>query len=447
MVTKVKVSTVVGKQLPAHFASAETELTLLLKKYYEWMESSGGVLDSSQNAYENFYLDSSDADFLKFFTKRVIPNIPQDALIDKKLIAKYARQFYQSKGSEESFKFLFRAIYGKSVDIYYPKVDLFRTSSATWLGQHELKVYTPDPAIATAIGRKLIGQTSGASCIIQSVTPYQGHFDLGVGNPIGVFLIDEPVFVEPIDGGSKIYARTLGQVNVAKVISGGSGYSVGSTLSYTGGDGQDLSAMVSEVDSFGAIVKVTIADGGFGYATTAPTFNGVGGANIVFYLGAMTTLSNFLDDTDFLSSSKKLQDGCYFQDYSYVLKSSVNASTYKLVVDALLHPAGTMQFNELVEDPLNAVHAWFVGVNSVASFFEKVYSYDLSMGNQVPFISSFGGGVELTLLTVPTVSSLLDIIQPYSEIPIAQYADVRIMDIGQDVGMGVKYTTTFVTIA
>jgi hypothetical protein len=447
VVTKVKVSAVVDKQLPAHFASAETELTLLLKKYYEWMESSGGVLDSSQNTYENFYLDSSDADFLKFFTKRIIPNIPQDALIDKRLITKYARQFYQSKGSEESFKFLFHAIYGQSVDIYYPKVDLFRTSSATWLGQHALKIYTPDPAILGIKGRKLIGQTSGASCIVQSVDSYLDHFVVSVDNPFGIFLVDEVVFVEPVNGDSVVYARTLGQVNSYRVDFGGIGYSVGEILTYAGGDGQDLVVVVSDVSDGGAIKKLSIMDGGFGYVSTAPTFvsaSSGSGANISFYIGAMTSLSNFVDDTDFLSSSKKLQDGYYYQDYSYVLKSALSSYVYKLVVDSILHPAGTRQFAELIDDLTHAIVPWFVGIRDARSFLDKII--EPTTIPVVPSIRSFGGGVELIFLSMPSVVASGDIILPYADVEINQYADIRIIDINRSNSLSVKVIETLVDV-
>jgi hypothetical protein len=452
VVTKVKVSAVVDKQLPGHFIESETELVALLKQYYLWMESPNGVMDSIQNTYENFYIDTADSGFIKFFTKRVIPNIPQDALIDKKLIAKYARQFYQSKGSEDSFKFLFRAIYGKSLEITYPKLDLFRTSAARWLGQHALKIYTPDPAIIGIKGRKLIGQDSGATCVVQSIVQYQDHYVLTVDSPFGVFIVDEVVFTEPVDGDSVVYARTVGQINASQIVAGGSGYAVGEQLLCVGGDGQDLIANVAEVSATGAITKISITDGGFGYVSTPPTFIGIAGAssglgaNVKLFIGAMVSLFNFYDDSCFLSSSKKLQDGYYYQDYSYVLKSALPSSVYKLLVDSLLHPSGTQQFNEYIADAAQAITAWYVGVNSATTLVDKFLI--LGETSVIPFIVSFGMGVELVLISRPTVSDGIgDIILPYAALPMSPYATIRIMDIASTQTMGVKYSASFVSIS
>jgi hypothetical protein len=452
VVTKVKVSAVVDKQLPGHFIESETELIALLKQYYLWMESPNGVMDSIQNTYENFYIDTADSGFLKFFTKRVIPNIPQDALVDKKLIAKYARQFYQSKGSEDSFKFLFRAVYGKSLEIAYPKLDLFRTSSASWLGQHALKIYTPDPAITGIKGRKLIGQDSGATCVVQSIVQYQDHYVLTVDSPFGVFVVDEVVFTEPVDGNNVVYARTVGQINTSQIIAGGSGYAVGEQLLCIGGDGQDLIATISEVSSTGAITKVSITDGGFGYVSTPPTFIGIAGAssglgaNVKLFIGAMVSLFNFYDDSDFLSSSKKLQDGYYYQDYSYVLKSAMSSSVYKLLVDSLLHPSGTQQFNEYIADAAETITAWYAGIKNVSTIVDK--SLTLGDTNVIPFIVSFGMGVELVLISRPTATGGSgDIILPYASFPISQYASIRIMDITSTQTMGVKHSASFVSIS
>ena len=354
--SKVRVSTVVPSQLPAHFQSAETELTQLLKIYYQWMEVSGGVLDSSSKIDKNFYLDTSDAGFLKFFTKRIIPNIPQDALIDKKLLAKHARNFYQSKGSEASFKFLFQALYGSPIEIYYPRQDLFRTSSAVWSGRHTLKVTSDSPYFSSIIGRK-IHSSSGASVIVDSYTHgqfgYTPFYNIIVNNPQGYFGIDEILQTELIAGQKPVYCRPLGLVSHYRIMNGGSGYSVGDAVIAVGGDGFDFSASIDSVDSLGSIRSIKIIDSGVGFTQNAPVFISAGAgvdARIQFFIGTTHSANSFADDTDFLSSSKRLQDGNLWQEFSYVLKSAVSSVKYKEAVDSLVHPAGTRRFAQLVTD-------------------------------------------------------------------------------------------------
>jgi hypothetical protein len=281
---------------------------------------------------------------------------------------------------------------------------------------------------------------------------YQDHYVLTVDSPFGVFVVDEVVFTEPVDGNTVVYARTVGQINASQIIAGGGGYAVGEQLLCVGGDGQDLIATISEVSSTGAITKVSITDGGFGYVSTPPTFIGIAGAssglgaNVKLFIGAMVSLFNFYDDSDFLSSSKKLQDGYYYQDYSYVLKSAMSSSVYKLLVDSLLHPSGTQQFNEYIADAAETITAWYAGIKNVSTIVDK--SLTLGDTNVIPFIVSFGMGVELVLISRPTATGGSgDIILPYASFPISQYASIRIMDITSTQTMGVKHSASFVSIS
>lgn len=56
----------------------------------------------------------------------------------------------------------------------------------------------------------------------------------------------------------------------------------------------------------------------------------------------------YTDENGFPSSSTmKLQDGYYYQTFSYVIQTKQNIEKYRDVVEALLHPAGTQMFGEL----------------------------------------------------------------------------------------------------
>jgi hypothetical protein len=115
-------------------------------------------------------------------------------------------------------------------------------------------------------------------------------------------------------------------------------------------------------------------------------------------------------------------------------------------VDSLLHPSGTQQFNEYIADAADAITAWYVGVNSATTLVDK--SLDLGDNPVIPFIVSFGMGVELVLISRPTVSGGSgDIILPYASFPISPYATIRIMDIASTQTMGVKHRASFVSIS
>ncbi|HET8685537.1 MAG TPA: hypothetical protein VFM18_02595 [Methanosarcina sp.] len=61
--------------------------------------------------------------------------------------------------------------------------------------------------------------------------------------------------------------------------------------------------------------------------------------------------SQFKNEDGFVSqSTKKIQDSLFYQDFSYVVKSSQSFETYKNILYKLLHPAGTAVFGEVLID-------------------------------------------------------------------------------------------------
>ena len=44
----------------------------------------------------------------------------------KRFLVKQPREFYQSKGTEDSFRYLFRTVYNKEIDMYYPGQDVLK---------------------------------------------------------------------------------------------------------------------------------------------------------------------------------------------------------------------------------------------------------------------------------------------------------------------------------
>lgn len=77
--------------------------------------------------------------FLKEFLLKIkyqfLPGLENRELfsgLNENLFIKQAKDFYQCKGSDESFKILFKALYGEKVDIIKPKDYLFRPSDALY---------------------------------------------------------------------------------------------------------------------------------------------------------------------------------------------------------------------------------------------------------------------------------------------------------------------------
>ena len=59
------------------------------------------------------------------------------------------------------------------------------------------------------------------------------------------------------------------------------------------------------------------------------------------------TTGRYADNGGFLSDRKKLQDSYYYQDYSYVIKTSKTYEVWKDIVTKILHPAGFIFFGQI----------------------------------------------------------------------------------------------------
>lgn len=71
------------------------------------------------------------SDFIVLFQDTFLRNFPQNG-IDYKILLPKIFEFYQSRGSEDSFRFIFRALFGEEILISYPRESVFTTSEGTY---------------------------------------------------------------------------------------------------------------------------------------------------------------------------------------------------------------------------------------------------------------------------------------------------------------------------
>lgn len=109
--------------------------------------------------------------------------------------------------------------------------------------------------------------------------------------------------------------------------------------------------IVSEVgNTLGDIQSINIIDPPIGIDQTysLDTSEGGSGANIDISRDTTKLIPGyFRSDYGFLSSTKVLQDGNFYQEYSYVIKSSQTIDKYRDVVLDVLHPAGMKLFGQI----------------------------------------------------------------------------------------------------
>jgi len=100
----------------------------------------------------------------------------------------------------------------------------------------------------------------------------------------------------------------------------------------------------------GSIKTVEVYNFGAGY-TSAPILSAAGGnqdASFTANLGAFGEYAGYYTGTQgLLSGVPKIQDGNYYQDFSYVLKTDFDVNIYRNDVKRITHPSGMVMFGEL----------------------------------------------------------------------------------------------------
>lgn len=147
MVTDYKTSILVNRQLPEFVREEYPLFQSFLEAYYEFLEQQQGTEknDLITKAKDLRYIsdiDYSIDDFEQQFFNTFAALFPRDVSVDKAFLIKHVLPLYLSKGSEKSFKLLFRMLFGQELEIKYPKNEILRASDGKWLIENIVKVTT-----------------------------------------------------------------------------------------------------------------------------------------------------------------------------------------------------------------------------------------------------------------------------------------------------------------
>lgn len=171
-----KVSALIYQQVPEYVREEYPVFISFLEAYYEFLETKQGSQknDLLAQAKDLRYLtdvDESIDDFEKNFFETFAYLLPRDVTVDKAFLIKNLLPLYLSKGSESSFKFLFRLLFGDELEIKYPKNDILRASDGKWQIDNALKVSNEISSTYTGNGTqkifKLLGQFDASELIVK----------------------------------------------------------------------------------------------------------------------------------------------------------------------------------------------------------------------------------------------------------------------------------------
>lgn len=276
------ISPFIQQQFPSFYRSEGPNFIAFVRAYYEWLEESQQALGHSRSLLEYNDIDTTADQFIKYFKTELMSGIPEDILVDKRLLLKHITDLYKAKGSKRAYELLFRMIYGEEVELFYPGEYVFKPSDNTWYVPRYLEI-TSNPNLGKLLNTKIQTINETASALVDNISSRiingKTVTILQISQVTGNFKVGDTIFqsdlstIKPTDG-----VRVVGSLNSIIVTFGGIGYQVGDLLEVNG-DGINGKARVSQIsNNFLGSVGFAIVDGGSGYTTNSvisvlPTLN------------------------------------------------------------------------------------------------------------------------------------------------------------------------------
>lgn len=151
---RTPIASVVKGQLPEFIREDYPTFVAFVEAYYEFLQNQGVDLTAFRD------IDKTLESFIVEFKKELAYNLPV-VVEDERFLLSRIRDQYLAKGSESSYKLLFKLLYGKNVELVYPGQSMLRASDGRW--NQEISIFAQvDYGDADDIIGKLVDvQTSG----------------------------------------------------------------------------------------------------------------------------------------------------------------------------------------------------------------------------------------------------------------------------------------------
>ena len=217
--------------------------------------------------------DKVISNFLSNFRDEFLKTIPENLALnlDKRNLIKNIKSMYQLKGTQKGHELFFRILFNQVSETFYPRDQMLRVSDGQFDTQKVLRSFAIIGDASDLVGRKIIGETSAATAIVESVKKYVvgskqvSEIIVNEDTITGTFQIGETLSGTASDTDDFFIKATITGIPGNKNITNdGSLYAKSDFLSITGG-GNGATISIDDIGS-GPLSEVIIDNGGSGYS-------------------------------------------------------------------------------------------------------------------------------------------------------------------------------------
>ena len=267
MSSKLSQSIAVQRQIPEHVRETYPAFVEFVKVYYGWLEDT-----QSQNLESIRDVDTTLDEFINNFKSELAKNLPIEFAEDPRKLLKHLREFYLSRGSEDSFKFLFRTLFNKEASLFYPSTQVLRVSDGKW--KQDVSIYVEMTGSTTTLT-----PVNGTFITIQTPKKkIQTYVENVLEYSITVFeIFIQRDYLNEIEIGSIVSATIDGVTYTGKILpcpskikifKAGKGFKIGDLYALKTSLGRGCVIKITKINSDGGIKAFQIIRFGLDYKTT-----------------------------------------------------------------------------------------------------------------------------------------------------------------------------------
>ena len=270
MALDAKLSTLVENQFPAFYKEEGPKFLAFIKAYYQYLETTGKQQDIQRNLKNYKDIDDTLNEYIQYFRSELMPEIPDDALADKRLLAKRIKDLYTTKGTIDSYKLLFKILYDEDVEINFPADQMLKVSDGDYRIDRYLVTHH-DPRAYTLIGKTIKGTDSQAEGLVEDVkrlvAKNRDIDQILLSNVKGSFNHLEAIQLKGVPNSyAPIVECGIRRVTVA---TGGGEYRKGDIVDIISSKtGAFAKAVVTDTSDLQSKVNFNLVDGGSGYVSS-----------------------------------------------------------------------------------------------------------------------------------------------------------------------------------
>lgn len=273
--SRVKIKDKVASHLPEFVRAQYPTFVAFVEAYYEFLDNNQVDINKIRD------IDETLDEFVKYFKSELAHNYPVSSNLDtERFLLKHIKDQYLAKGSEASYKLLFRLLYGKGVYMDYPGKQMLRVSDGRWQQDISLFVRVDVGNPIDLIGKTVDIQTSDkiyrtsvmpgtfettkVTANVENVIQYEGN--------IYELFLDKNFYGKIVSGDvvkykSAFQGLVLPCTSKVKITNRGQGFKPGQVFQVSSGEGSPIWFKVIDTDSNGGLVKIDLIKFGLHYRT------------------------------------------------------------------------------------------------------------------------------------------------------------------------------------